>query len=146
MENISQNLFPQGNLEIIPYVSYGSWKSHIRVTYGWHTKTYEWRTDDIRVHGSNIRITYEYIRVIYGWNTSTCEWHTNGIRVHTSGICMTYRYMRVTCRRHAAQKGSGISFWCIFPAWLFHTNAPFLILYQLTKLQYHIFFPSQDIK
>ena len=44
------------------------------------------------------------------------------------------------------KKGSGISFWCTFSVWLFHTNAPYLILYQLTKFQCHIYFPSQDIK
>ena len=40
--------------------------------------------------------------------------------------------------------GSGYNFWCTFSAWFFHTNAPDLILYQLTKFQRHIFL--QDIK
>ena len=44
------------------------------------------------------------------------------------------------------KKGSGTSFWCTFSAWLFHKNVPYLILYQWTKFQFHIFFPSQDIK
>ena len=44
------------------------------------------------------------------------------------------------------KKGSGISFWCTFSVWFFHTNTPYLILYQLTKFQCHTFYPSQDIK
>ena len=40
----------------------------------------------------------------------------------------------------------GISFWCTFSAWFSHANVPYLILYQLTKFQCHIFFASQDIK
>ena len=57
--------------------------------------TYEWHTDDIRVHASDVRMTY-------GWHTSTYEWHTDDIRVHptyqwhTSDIRMTYEYIRVT--------------------------------------------------
>ena len=35
--------------------------------------TYQWYTDDIRVHTSDIRMTYEYIRL-------TCKWHANNIR------------------------------------------------------------------
>ena len=62
--------------------------------------TYEWYTDDIRVHTSDIRMTYEYIQATYGWHTSTCEWHTStyewhmdDIRLHTSDIRMTlYTY------------------------------------------------------
>ena len=42
--------------------------------------------------------------------------------------------------------GSWTSFWCIFSAWLFHENVPYLILHQWTKFQCHTFFPSQDIK
>ena len=76
--------------------------------------TYEWHTDDMRVHTSNIRISYEYIRVTYGWHTSTYEcigvtygwhtgtyeWNTDGIRVHTSDIWMTYGYIRLTYEWH----------------------------------------------
>ena len=36
------------------------------------------------------------------------------------------------------KKGFGISFWCTFSAWLSHANAPYLILYQLTKFQRHM--------
>ena len=84
--------------------------------------TYEWHTDGIRVHTSDIRMTYEYIRVTYGWHTST----------YCFGLFTKIK------------KGSGISFWCTFSVWVFHTNAPYLILYQLTKFQRHIFL--QDIK
>ena len=107
--------------------------------------TYEWHTDDIRVHKSDIRMTYEYIRVTYGWHTSTYEWHTDDIQghtsdirmtwVHTSNIRMTYEYIRVTYGWHTStycfglctkiKKGSGISFWCTFSAWVFHANAPY---------------------
>ena len=44
------------------------------------------------------------------------------------------------------KKGSGISFWRTFSACFSHRNAPYLMLYQLTKFQCHIFFPSQEIK
>ena len=37
------------------------------------------------------------------------------------------------------KNGSGTSFWCTFSAWFFHKNVPYLILYQLTKFQYHIY-------
>ena len=136
---------------------------------------YEWNTDDMRVHTSDIWMTYEYIRVTYGWHTSTYEWHTddirvhtNDIRVHTSGIRMTYEWhtddMRFERKLNfyflklfdnlfqniwfvkeypawdgcfglftKTKKGSGNSFWFIFSAWVFHTNAPYLILYQLKK-------------
>ena len=92
------------------------------VTYGWHTSTYEWHTDDLRVHANDLRVTYEYIRVTYGWHTST--------------YCFGF-FTKI-------KKGSGISFWCTFSAWVFHTNGIYLILYQLTKFQRHIFI--QDIK
>ena len=44
------------------------------------------------------------------------------------------------------KRGLRLAFGAYFLHCFFHTNAPFLILYQLTKLQCHIFFPSQDIK
>ena len=44
------------------------------------------------------------------------------------------------------KKGSGASFCCIFSAWFFCKNIPYLILYQWTKFQSHTFFLSQDIK
>ena len=83
--------------------------------------TYEWHTDDIRVHTSDIRMTYEYIRVRYGWHTSTYKWHTDdirvtygwhtstyerhtdAIRVYTSDIRMTYEYIRVAYGWYASQ-------------------------------------------
>ena len=62
--------------------------------------TDEWHTDDIPVHTSDIRMTYEYIRVTYRWHTSdiplhttTCKWHTGDIRVHTADIRMAYAYI-----------------------------------------------------
>ena len=44
------------------------------------------------------------------------------------------------------KNGSGTSFWYIFSALFFHKNISYLISYQLTKFQYHTFFPSEDIK
>ena len=35
------------------------------------------------------------------------------------------------------------SFWCTFSAWFFHKNVPYLILYQWTKFQGHVFLPSK---
>ena len=44
------------------------------------------------------------------------------------------------------KKGSGTSFRCTFPAWFFHKNIPYLILYQWAKFQCHTLFLSRDIK
>ena len=68
--------------------------------------TYEWHTDGTRVYASDIRMTYEYIRVTYGWHTST------------------YSFELFT----KIKKGSGISFWSTFSAWVFHTDALYVIL------------------
>ena len=92
--------------------------SDIRMT----TSAYEWHTDDIGVHTSDIRMTYEYIWVTYrwhsstyewhtddmqvrkthGWHTSTYDWHTDDIRVYRSDIRMTCEYIRVTYEWHAS--------------------------------------------
>ena len=62
-----------------------------------HSKTtYEWHTDDMRLHTSDIRMTCEYIRVTYGWHTSTYEWYKDDIRVHTSDIRMKYEWYTST--------------------------------------------------
>ena len=65
----------------------------IRVTYEWHTSTYESHTDDIRVYTSHIRMTYK-------WHTSdirmTYDWHTDDIRAHTSDIRMTFEWYTST--------------------------------------------------
>ena len=61
---------------------------YIRVTYSWHTSTYEY-----------IRVTYQYIQGTYGWHTSTYEWHRDNIWIHTSDIRTTYAHtndIRVT--------------------------------------------------
>ena len=61
-----------------------------------HGKTTdEWHTNDIRVHTSGIRMTYE-------WHTSTYEWHTSDMQAHTSDIRMTYEYIRVTYGWHTS--------------------------------------------
>ena len=87
-------------------------------------------------------MTYEYIRVTYGWHEY--------VRV----TCRSHEYIRVTYRWHTStycfglftkiKKGPRINFWCTISAWVFHTNAPYLMLYQLTKFQRRIFL--QDIK
>ena len=41
--------------------------------------TYKQYNDHMRVHTSNIRMTYEYIRV-------TCDRHTDDIGIHTNDI------------------------------------------------------------
>ena len=67
--------------------------------------TYEWHTDDIRVHTSDIWMIYEYIRVTYGWHTthiqviyrghaSTYEWDTNDIQVIYEYIRLTYKWYK----------------------------------------------------
>ena len=43
-------------------------------------------------------------------------------------------------------RGLELAFGAHFLHGFFHANAPCLILYQFTKFQCHIFFPSQDIK
>ena len=55
-----------------------------------------WQTNDIRVHTSDIRVTYKYIRVTSGWHTSSYEWYTDDIRVHTSD-------MRIASANHGAR-------------------------------------------
>ena len=55
------------------------------------TTTDKWHMDDMRVHTSDIRVTYEYIRVTCGY-----------IRVHTNDIRMTYEYIRVAYGWHAS--------------------------------------------
>ena len=113
---------------------------YIQVTYRWLTSTYDWHTDNIRVHTSDIRITYEYIRVTYEWYTSTYEWHTDDIRVHTSYIRMTYECIRVTCWWHT----SSYEYIYFLYGFFIQMRLIYLILYQLTKFQRHIFL--QDIK
>ena len=55
-----------------------------------HGKTTdEWHTDDIRVHTSDIWMTYE-------WHTSTSDWDTNGIRVHIDKTQAHANDMRMT--------------------------------------------------
>ena len=56
--------------------------------------------------------------------------------------CMQWLF----CNASKIKKGYGTSFWCIFSAWCSKKNVPYLIFYQWTEFQCHIFFPSQDIK
>ena len=120
------------------------------MTYKWHTSTYEWHTDDIRVHTSAIWMTYEYIRM-------TCMRFKRKIKlIFYSFLIILFPNIWFVKEFPACdtcfglftkiKKESGISFCCTFAAWLFHANAPYLILYQLPKFQCHVFFPSQDIK
>ena len=121
----------------------------------------------VKPQTSYIRMTYEYIRVTYGWHTSTYKWYTDDIQVthavwkKNKGnlfkafwysaskylICKRIHFYAMAILGYLSKlKGSGISFCCTFSVWFFHTNVPYLILYQLRKFQRHIFFPSQDIK
>ena len=66
----------------------------IRVTYGQHTSTHDWHTDEIQVHTntSDMGVTYEYIRVTNGWCTSQYEWHADDIRVTCLWHASTYEW------------------------------------------------------
>ena len=59
-----------------------------RVTYGWHTSTYEWR------------MIYKYIQETYEWNTSDIWVHAIDIRItyeqHTSS--MQISNIQITCK------------------------------------------------
>ena len=150
----------------------GSWLNHIRVTYGWQTSTYEWHTGDIRVHTSDvrmtcewhtddiwvhtsdIRITYEYIRVTYEWHDirMTFEWHTDDMRFERKMKLTFWKLFDnsllkyLICKKVPCIQLTGMNFWCTFSTWFFHTKAPYLILYQLTKFQRHIFFTGYQTK
>ena len=54
--------------------------------------TYEWHTDDIRVHKSDIR-----------WHTSTYEWNTDDIRVHVDKIWAHTNDTQMTCEWNIKQ-------------------------------------------
>ena len=136
---------------------------YIRMTYGchtrayewhkgWHTSTYEWHMNDIRLHTSNIRMI--------------CKSHMDDMRfgrkikltflkLFDNIICdfqnMWFVKEFLVCNGcfglfTKTKKGCEISFSFTFSACFFHSNAPYLTLYQLTKFQRHIFFTSQDIK
>ena len=51
----------------------------MRVTCGWHTSTYDWHTDDIRVR------------------TSTYEWHTDDIQADIDKIWAHTNDIQMTC-------------------------------------------------
>ena len=65
---------------------------------------------------------------------------------------LKYLILKITCMQFflglftKIKKGSGASFWCIFSAWFFYNNVPYLILYQWTKFPCHTSFPCEDIK
>ena len=75
----------------LPLIHNQIWKNSVH---------YSWRFM-VKLHTSDIRMTYEYIWVTYGWHTSTYEWHTDDIRVHTNDIRMACKYIRVTYKWHA---------------------------------------------
>ena len=60
------------------------------MTYGWYTSKYDCHKDDIRVHMSDIRMTYKYIQGIYGWHIIINNWYTDDNREHTSDIRLAY--------------------------------------------------------
>ena len=124
---------------------------YIRVTYGWHTSTYEWHANDIRVHTSDLRMTYRYMLVTYRWHAVRKK--NKLFKTFLIILFQNIRFVKefLPCNGcfglfTKIKKGSEISVWCTFSTWFFHTNAPYLILYQLTKFQYLIFFPFQGIK
>ena len=142
------------------------------MTYGWYTGTYEWHMDDIRGHTSDIWMIYKYIRVTYGWHTSTYKWHKDDMRV-TYGwhavrkknkvkiFLKTFWYfsfkisdlwknslhsMTVLGYLPKLKRGLELTFGAHFLRGFFHANAPYLIPYQLTKFQRHIFFTRYQTK
>ena len=135
---------------------------YIRVTYGWHTSIYEWHTDDIRAHTSDIRMTHEGIWVTYKWHfiRMAFEWHTDDMwferKIKLSFLKLFENSFSeyLICKKipscfgliNKIIAGSGINFCCTFSAWFLHTNAAFLIIYQLTKFQSHIFFTRYQTK
>ena len=86
-------IWPRGTLENIFKVKS---LAHQKVWFMIKPQTSDIRVGDIRLHTSDIRMTYEWhtddIRVTYGWYTSTYGWHTDNIRVHTSDIRMTWNH------------------------------------------------------
>ena len=103
---------PQATYEYIRVTYKWMTYEYIRVTYGWHTSTYEWQMNDIRVHTSDIRMTYEWdtsdIRMTNEWHTSdirmTFEWYTNDIGIHSAwsfSIVVFY----ILCGRNIALSG-----------------------------------------
>ena len=84
-------------------LTYGWQTKTYKWKYGWHTSIYEWYKNDVRVHTSNIQMTYEYIRRSYDvliCTRSTYKWHTNDRRANTKGIRITYEYIRRTYEWH----------------------------------------------
>ena len=86
-------IWPRGTLENIFKVKS---LAHQKVWFMIKPQTSDIRVGDIRLHTSDIGMTYEWhtddIRVTYGWYTSTYGWHTDDIRVHTSDIRMTWNH------------------------------------------------------
>ena len=77
----------------------------------------------VKLHKSDIRMTYECIRVTYGWHTSIHEWNTDNIRVHTSDIRMAYEYIRVTYEWHASiYEWHTITYKYIRVTYIWHTS------------------------
>ena len=54
--------------------------------------------------------------------------------------------MAVLCYLSKLKRESGTGFGAYFLHDFFHKNIGYLILHQLSKFQYHTFFPYQDIK
>ena len=67
-------------------------------------------------------------------------------------IISIFIFKRISCMQWLfwiftnIKKMSGTSFWCLFSAWFFHENVPYLILCLWIKFQCHTFFSSQDMK
>ena len=63
----------------ISFVTFDTQKAHDKATDKWHM-------DHIRVHMSDIWVTF--------------EWHMDDIRVHKSDKLMSYTYVQMTCGWH----------------------------------------------
>ena len=55
-----------------------------------HRKTtYKWYTGDMRVHTSDIRMTYKYTKVTYRLHKRTPDWHTNDLQLTSNHMGVT---------------------------------------------------------
>ena len=132
---------PQATYEYIRVTYKWMTYEYIRVTYGWHTSTYEWQMNDIRVHTSDIRMTYEWdtsdIRMTNEWHTSdirmTFEWYTNDIgmacKIKLNCVYSVWSFsigvFNILCGKNIALRGCEW-FWLLGRAnfCIFHCNIP----------------------
>ena len=112
-------------------------KNHIRVTYGCHTSTYEWHTNDM---------TYELYWVRYGQHVVRKKIFFKAFFQNIWFVKEFLYYSGCFGLFDNIKKRPGTNFCCTFSAWFFHANTSCLILYQLTNFQCDIFFTGYQTK